>query len=372
MRRPSSASLALALAASIAASSAPASANQTSHSFSFPLQQVPWTGQTQLPYFDPSLGVLTQVTIDVGGTIDGQALLENTNAQAVEATFMPSVWVDTTFPHGVIPDLNPAYDSPGTYQLPAFDGVLDFGGTSGFTTFFANQSGQGAPSYTWGGSGPFMAQFVGPAGSPGSFTFGVNVFDGTNLFGVPAGVANGYALSARVHVTVNYRYETFTSFCTPGSAGTGACPCGNPLTWADGGCDNSSGTGGALLSGIGNTNLSADSFRLKTFAQPSTALSIVLQGDAAVAGGVPFGQGVRCVAGVLRRLYALNASGGSLTVGAPVSASISAQSAALGDPLSAGSRRYYMVYYRDPVVLGGCPSGATFNATQALDVVWEN
>ena len=45
-------------------------------------------------------------------------------------------------------------------------------------------------------------------------------------------------------------------------------------------------------------------------------------------------------------------------------------SAAAGDPLSAGSFRYYFVYYRDPVVLGGCPATAGFNATDTLQVVW--
>jgi hypothetical protein len=29
-----------------------------------------------------------------------------------------------------------------------------------------------------------------------------------------------------------------------------------------------------------------------------------------------------------------------------------------------------MTYYRDPVVLGGCPAASTFNASHALDVQW--
>ena len=42
----------------------------------------------------------------------------------------------------------------------------------------------------------------------------------------------------------------------------------------------------------------------------------------------------------------------------------------LGDPLVAGSRRYYLVYYRDPIVLGGCPLASTFNATQGGLIPW--
>ena len=33
-------------------------------------------------------------------------------------------------------------------------------------------------------------------------------------------------------------------------------------------------------------------------------------------------------------------------------------------------RRDYLVYYRDPIVLGGCPSSSTFNGTQAVTINW--
>ena len=36
----------------------------------------------------------------------------------------------------------------------------------------------------------------------------------------------------------------------------------------------------------------------------------------------------------------------------------------------AGEHRYYGVYYRDPVVLGGCPAASTFNVTSQLAVLW--
>jgi hypothetical protein len=32
--------------------------------------------------------------------------------------------------------------------------------------------------------------------------------------------------------------------------------------------------------------------------------------------------------------------------------------------------RYYGVYYRDPIPLGGCPAASGFNVTQQLDVLW--
>jgi len=85
-----------------------------------------------------------------------------------------------------------------------------------------------------------------------------------------------------------------------------------------------------------------------------------------------FGMGVRCTSGTLKRLYTKSASGGSITApnfgaGDP---QVSVRSAATGDTIGAGQSRWYLVYYRDPIVLGGCPSSSTFNATQTGQVTW--
>ena len=50
--------------------------------------------------------------------------------------------------------------------------------------------------------------------------------------------------------------------------------------------------------------------------------------------------------------------------------SVSKRLAAMGDHLHAGDSRYYIVDYRDPVVLGGCPAGSKLNSTQTGKVVW--
>jgi hypothetical protein len=42
----------------------------------------------------------------------------------------------------------------------------------------------------------------------------------------------------------------------------------------------------------------------------------------------------------------------------------------LGDVISAGQSRWYLVYYRDPIVLGGCSASSTFNATQTARIDW--
>jgi len=167
-------------------------------------------------------------------------------------------------------------------------------------------------------------------------------------------------------------YAPFTSLCHPGVAGVIACPCSNPPGALGRGCNNSSATGGAILSASGIAYLSQDTLVFTTSGENPTAMSIVLQGTTSLASGVTYGQGVRCVGGTLRRLFVKAASGGSITApnfgaGDP---SVSVRSAARGDVIGAGQSRFYLVYYRDPNVLGGCPASSTFNGTQTGMVTW--
>ncbi len=165
----------------------------------------------------------------------------------------------------------------------------------------------------------------------------------------------------------------FASLCDPGTAGVRLCPCSNPPSGPAHGCDNSSATGGASLSASGIAYLSMDSLVFTTAGEKPTALSIVMQGNALIPTGVIYGQGVRCLGGtIIRRLFIKRAIAGSMTApdfgaGDPT---VSARSAAKGDVIQPGQSRWYLVYYRDPTVLGGCPTSSTFNATQTGQVTW--
>jgi hypothetical protein len=164
----------------------------------------------------------------------------------------------------------------------------------------------------------------------------------------------------------------FRSLCSPGHDGVMLCPCGNPQASTGRGCDNSSSTGGAELSATGVAYLSMDSLTFETADENPTATSILLQGTASLPHGAVYGQGVRCAGGTIVRLFTKTASLGSITVpdspaGDPT---ISQRSAAKGDVIPPGDSRWYLVYYRDPVVLGGCPASSTFNATQTGCVTW--
>lgn len=161
-----------------------------------------------------------------------------------------------------------------------------------------------------------------------------------------------------------------SSFCSPGVAGVIPCPCSNPPSGVDRGCDNSSATGGAALSATGVAALTADTLVFSTSGERPTATSIVLQATSSNPTGVAFGQGVRCVSNNLLRLYVKNAVGGSISAPSGSDPSVSARSAALGDTITPGTTRTYAVYYRDPIVLGACSANSTFNTTQSGSVTW--
>ena len=164
---------------------------------------------------------------------------------------------------------------------------------------------------------------------------------------------------------------TGTAFCAADGLDplvTTGCPCDNAGT-SGRGCENSAGTGGALLSASGTT--APDAVVLTSSGELANAPSVFLQGDASVAGGAPFGDGVRCVGGTLLRLYVRAAVGGVVSAPQALDASITARSAALGDPIAPGSTRYYQVYYRDPdPAFCFAPIGSTWNVSSGQQIVW--
>ncbi len=145
------------------------------------------------------------------------------------------------------------------------------------------------------------------------------------------------------------------------------CPCANSGA-AGHGCENSIGTGGAVLAASGTT--SPDTILLTSSGELPSALTVFLQGTTTV-GPFVYGDGLRCTGGALKRLYSKNAVGGVAAAPQGVEPSITARSAAKGDPLYPGFTRRYQTYYRDPNP-SFCPSptGSTFNASNGVSIVW--
>jgi Tol biopolymer transport system component len=159
-----------------------------------------------------------------------------------------------------------------------------------------------------------------------------------------------------------------TSFCF-GDGTSIPCPCGNSGL-SDHGCNNSASTGGALLYGNGEALLSADTLLLTSSGERPAAFSLFWQGGSEIAPRV-FGDGVGCIGSPLKRMYGHNAIGGTATAPQGTDLSVSARSAALGDPISPGTTRGYYVFYRDPDP-NFCPTpfGSTFNTTNGVRVLW--
>ncbi len=161
------------------------------------------------------------------------------------------------------------------------------------------------------------------------------------------------------------------AFCDPGAGGVLACPCSNPPTTAGRGCNNSASTGGAAMTFAGLNSLATPTLAFTSSGEKPTAGSILIQGT--VAGtGLGFGQGVRCAAGIVKRLFFHQAVAGTVTLPnfGLGDLDIPTRSAALGNTINPGENRWYQVYYRDGTVLGGCPSTLQFNVSNGWQVTW--
>ena len=158
-----------------------------------------------------------------------------------------------------------------------------------------------------------------------------------------------------------------TPFCY-GDRGQLACPCANSGL-AGHGCDNSSFTGGALLSRSGSTT--PDTVVMTTSGMKPTVLSIFMQAGATLWPGVSFGDGVRCAGATLKRFYTKAAVGGVVTVPGPGDPSISARSAALGFPIAPGIVLYCQTHYRDPsATFCHAPQANRWNGSNGAVIRW--
>ena len=188
--------------------------------------------------------------------------------------------------------------------------------------------------------------------------------------------ADSDALPNRTRMRCNVAIlDEFDSPATTTCAGDGVdpsvtpCPCAN--FGAPGrGCANSTAAGvGGWLYALGST--APDGVSLVSTAAPSTALTIFFQGDQSLAGGIVFGDGIRCVSGRIVRLGSMTAVSGIAVYPGVGNPSITARSAARGNPIAHGSVRGYQAWYRDDdPAFCGSPVGGTWNVSNALSITW--
>lgn len=153
-----------------------------------------------------------------------------------------------------------------------------------------------------------------------------------------------------------------TAYCFGDGSGS-ACPCAN-TGFPGAGCSNSSFPGG-ILSAQGSASLASDSLKLRCTLVPfdASGTAVLFQGATPVAAGTPFGAGLLCISGSMRRLGVKSLASGTVEFGP-----------AAGDPALSltggialpGTQMNYQVWYRD--VLAGC--APPFNLSNGLRVTW--
>ena len=110
-------------------------------------------------------------------------------------------------------------------------------------------------------------------------------------------------------------------------------------------------------------SLSNDTLVLTATDMPNTSC-LFFQGTDFAYAGLPFGDGIRCVAGTLQRLGAKLIAGGSAQYPLGGDLPISVK----GSVPAPGSVRYYQAQYRDPANF--CTSANT-NGTSGLAILWQ-
>lgn len=152
-----------------------------------------------------------------------------------------------------------------------------------------------------------------------------------------------------------------SAYCFGDGTGT-PCPCAANGQSGEG-CANSTGTGGAILTGAGIATLSLDNFSLHVSQVPGNEPGLLLQGSNQLNGGLgnPVSDGLLCTGGVGMRSQIQVTSGGATTFTNFNGVSFGASSYGLGVPTN------YVFWYKDSA--NTC-TGSGFNFTNAWTVTW--
>jgi hypothetical protein len=112
--------------------------------FSIPLTATDFTAGATLPQFDPSLGTLLSVDITNAGQFVSDIKVESLDSASSTITATDSGSLTLTGPG--LSALVTNSSTSETFNATAFDGVIDFGGTSGHD--FGSQTANGSNSFT--------------------------------------------------------------------------------------------------------------------------------------------------------------------------------------------------------------------------------
>jgi len=316
-------------------------------------QQTNYQTMRSFAKHDPSIGPLRAVRVRVNATVTGSARLESieTFSMLVRTSFAAITTVAR-------PD-NSSMLAVNSFQefldpTTAFDGVLDFDGTSGASHYFIQVDSSAQATLT---SAADLALFT--ASVPGETIPLLVLASGANNTTGGDGVYSLFWTSSAAYVEICFDYSAPIALECFGDGTSASCPCGNasPLG-AQQGCLNSFGVGGALRA-TGTAEIGADTLLVTASNLPANTPTMLFQGTSAIS--LAFGDGLRCAGGSIRRLGTRTASAGIASF-PPPGAAISVIGQA-----TTGSTLRYQVWYRNAAVF--CTS-STYNLTNALAIAW--
>lgn len=180
----------------------PGSVTTAPQSFTIANSDAGWSDALSVAQFDPSLGTLETINVVINGDIVGSVAAENTGSTAIvySTTQAASVTLALTGTDAVSDPMQ----TKDSLSLGAFDGTVDFGGSSG-----ATNAGLTA-SYAPGGTVTAQTSF-GDASALAAFsgtgTVSVPITSaGTSLAQGGANLVSQLTLAAGAHVQIDYTY----------------------------------------------------------------------------------------------------------------------------------------------------------------------
>lgn len=178
-----------------------ARAEETPQEIEMLLRLTNWQDTVALPRFDPALGTLTGVELQITSRLSGTVRYENLDAVGRTLSLSLRTVVQVRRPNGLLGEASS--DALVPASTTAFDGKRDFAGNSGGV---ANAISAVSSPHTINLSAPNdLVDFIGPAGAPGALSLAVSASGQAQSSG-GGNVALSFRTEAGVKLAIRYLY----------------------------------------------------------------------------------------------------------------------------------------------------------------------
>ncbi len=162
------------------------------------IQALDWSGVLTLPQFDPAWGTLQTVTVELFANLSGSAGVESLNGGATTLLFKSGAVLLLDQPDGGLLELD-AQLADLTFHAGAYDGVVDYAGSSGINYATLTNSASRSVSFS---DGVNLALFTGT----GNIQAPLSADASHSVMG-PGSIASSFVTNAGAHATVSYSYQ---------------------------------------------------------------------------------------------------------------------------------------------------------------------